>query len=83
MMRNRFWMVAAVALALGLAAASGWAQDVSIKAAAKAIDNADPDAVDPNLVKGEKYTVDFQFDRPEPIVVTGPTGEKQIYWYVI
>jgi len=83
MTRKGFWMSAAAVLVLGLAAASGWAQDVSIKAAEKAIDNADPDAVDPNLIKGEKYTIDFQFDRPEPIVVTGPTGEKQIYWYVV
>jgi hypothetical protein len=83
MARNGFWMSAVVVLVLGMAAASGWAQDVSIKAAEKAIDNADPDTVDPNLIKGEKYTVDFQFNRPEPIVVTGPTGEKQIYWYVL
>ncbi|MCX5682435.1 MAG: hypothetical protein NT049_01965 [Planctomycetota bacterium] len=83
MARNGFWMGAALVLVLGLAAATGWAQNASIKAAEKAIDNADPDVVDPNLVKGEKYTIDFQFDRPEPIVVTGPTGEKQIYWYVL
>jgi hypothetical protein len=83
MARNGFWMSAAMVLVLGLAAASGWAQDLSAKAAEKAIDNADPDAVDPNLIKGEKWNLDFQFDRPEPIVVTGPTGEKQIYWYVL
>jgi hypothetical protein len=83
MVRKGFWMSAALVLVLGLAAATGWAQNASIKAAEKAIDNADPDAVDPNLVKGEKYTIDFQFDRPEPIVVTGPTGEKKIYWYVL
>jgi len=83
MARNGFWMSAAIVLVLGVAAASGWAQDLSAKAAEKAIDNADPDAVDPNLIKGEKWNLDFQFDRPEPIVVTGPTGEKQIYWYVL
>jgi hypothetical protein len=83
MARNGFWMSAAMVLVLGLAAASGWAQDLSAKAAEKAIDNADPDAVDPNLIKGEKWNLDFQFDRPQPIVVTGPTGEKQIYWYVL
>ena len=82
MVRYGFWMSAAVMLVAGLGAATGWAQDISAKAAEKAIDTADPDVVDPNLIKGEKYTLDFQFDRPEPIVVTGPTGEKQIYWYV-
>jgi hypothetical protein len=76
-------MGGAMALVLGLAAVAGWAQDISVKAAEKAIDNADPDAVDPNLIKGEKWTFDLQFERPEPIVVTAPGGEKQIYWYVV
>jgi hypothetical protein len=82
MARNGFWMCAGIVLVLGLGAATGWAQEASLKAAEKAVETADPDAIDPNLVKGEKWTVDFQFERPEPIVVTGPTGEKQIYWYV-
>jgi hypothetical protein len=82
MVRYGFWMSAAVMLLAGLGAATGWAQDISAKAAEKAIDTADPDVVDPNLIKGDKYTLDFQFERPEPIVVIGPTGEKQIYWYV-
>ncbi|MCX5655552.1 MAG: hypothetical protein NTY65_13000 [Planctomycetota bacterium] len=82
MVRYGFWMSAAVMLVVGLGAATGWAQDVSAKAAEKAIDTADPDVIDPNLIKGDKYTLDFQFERPEPIVVTGPAGEKQIYWYV-
>ena len=83
MARNGFWMSAGIMLVLGLGSATGWAQEASLKAAEKAVEAADPDAIDPNLVKGEKWTVDFQFERPEPIVVTGPTGEKQIYWYVL
>jgi hypothetical protein len=66
-----------------LAAPAARAQDVTAKAAERAITAADPDAVDPNLIHGEKWTIDFQFERPEPIVVTGPTGQKEIYWYMV
>lgn len=83
MVRNAFWMGGAAALVLGLAAMTGWAQDISVKAAERAIETADPDTIDPNLIKGEKWTFDFQFERPEPIVVTEPSGKKQIYWYMV
>jgi hypothetical protein len=72
------------AAVVGLAAWAARAEDIEAKAAARAIDNNDPDAVDPNTIKGEKWTLDFKFENPEPIVITDPEkGEKQVYWYVV
>jgi len=84
MVRHGFFLFALAALGLGLAVSAAHAQDAETKAAARAIDNADPDVVDPNLIKGEKWTLDFRFEQPEAIVVTDPaTGEKQVFWYVV
>ena len=58
-------------------------QPAENRAAETAIENADPDAVDPNLIRGERWTLDFRFDQPEPIVVTTPGGEKEVYWYLV
>jgi len=58
-------------------------QQTHSEAVRTAIENADPDAVDPNLIKGERWTLDFRFDHPEPIVVTTPGGEKEVYWYLV
>ena len=74
---------AAVAVAMW-AVTTASAQDAESAAAAKAVEKADPDAVDPNTIKGEHWTLDFTFERPEPIVViSAQTGEKEVYWYII
>jgi len=72
-------MVAFVALVSSAARA----QELEARAARLAIEKADPDAVDPNTIKGEKWTLDIQYETPQPIVALGPEGEKVIYWYVI
>lgn len=73
--------IALVCMAIfGLAAP---AQDFDSRVAERAIDNNDPDQVDPNTIKGEKYNLDIRYDNPEPIIVLAPNGEKQVYWYVV
>jgi len=62
---------------------TAWTQPTEDRAAETAVENTDPDAVDPNLIKGERWTLDFRFDHPEPIVVTTPSGEKEVYWYLV
>ena len=60
------------------------AQEVDpAKVAAKAVESNNPDNVDPNLIKGEAWTFDFRFEQPQPIVVTTPGGEKEVYWYLV
>jgi hypothetical protein len=71
------------AMLVGFAASASWAQDAAAKAADRAIAAADPDVVDPSLIKGEKWTLDFTFERPELIVVTEVGGQKQVYWYMV
>jgi len=84
MVRHDIFLFALAALGLGLGVSAAGAQDVESKAATRAIENADPDAVDPNLIKGEKWTLDFHFEQPEPIVVGDPaTGDRQVFWYVV
>ena len=74
--------VAAVLVALLASLAA--AQDTDpVKAAVRAVEQSDPDAVDPNLIKGEVWTFDFRFDHPQPLVVTTPGGEKEVYWYLV
>lgn len=68
---------------VGLLAAPLWAEDAGPKATAKAIEAGNPDNVDPNDVKGEKWTLDLQYEPPVPIVVTTPGGDKEVYWYII
>ena len=74
--------VAAVLVAL--LALPATAQDADpVKAAAAAVEQNDPDKVDPNLIKGETWTFDLRFDHPQPLVVTTPGGEKEVYWYLV
>jgi len=84
MIRAYAWMCT-LAVPVALAAASvAWTQEnADPRAAEKAVAVADPDAVNPIEIQGEDWTLDFRFDTPEPIVVTGPDGEKQVYWYVV
>jgi len=76
------WGVAAVLAALLVASAAAQETD-PVKAAARAVEQGDPDSVDPNLIKGETWTFDFRFDHPQPLVVTTPGGEKEVYWYLV
>jgi len=55
----------------------------SADAVAEALDAGDPDRIDPNDVKGEAWTLDFQYEAPTPIVVTTPGGDAEVYWYVV
>ena len=83
MRKKIVWMGGIAILGLALSGLAAWAQDEATTAAEKAVDQQDPDAVDPNLIKGEKWTLDFTFERPEPILITTPEGEKKVYWYVV
>jgi len=74
-------LVLATAMVVGFAAVA-WTQETRKESAEKAIDAADPDQVNPIDIKGEKYTFDFHFDNLEPLVVTNPEGEKEVYWYL-
>ena len=81
-MRKTLWLSGiAVALA-ALMAPPAWTQDVD-KGVRKALEGSNPDNIDPNEIKGANWTFDFRFDHPEPIVVTTPGGEKEVYWYVV
>jgi hypothetical protein len=80
-----------VAAAVVLAAPALWAEEaaappspkVAEKAAELAIENNNPDAVDPNTIKGDAWTLDFQYEAPVAIVVKMPDGAKQVFWYVV
>jgi hypothetical protein len=52
-------------------------------AARAAMEKADPDNVDPNTIKGEHWTYDFQYENPQPLSMLTTGGEKEVYWYVI
>jgi hypothetical protein len=71
--------------AMGLAALGGLAraQDTDAARAAEAVKAADPDEVDPVAVKGDKWTLQFKYEDPAPIVVTTPEGKRAVYWYVL
>jgi len=79
------WLVGLAALAMVMvfpliAAAQ---EEGRAEAARRAVEGHDPDRVDPNLVKGEDWTFDFQFEHPQPIVVQTPGGEREVYWYLV
>ena len=81
--RSVWLLVLATAMVVGFAAVA-WTQETDReKVAEKAIEAADPDQVNPIDIKGEKYTFDFRFDTIEPLVVTNPEGEKEVYWYLV
>jgi hypothetical protein len=84
MAKRSVWLLAlATALVVGFAAVA-WTQETAReKVAEKALDAADPDQINPIDIKGEKYTFDFRFDTIEPLVVTNPEGEKEVYWYLV
>ena len=84
MTRRTVWLAGVAAAFALVAVQAATAQDVDpAKMAAKAVERSSPDNVDPNDIKGEAWTFDFQFHQPEPIVVTTPGGEKEVYWYVV
>lgn len=85
MTREQRFVIYGVAAALvAILAPTAPAQETdAAKVAAKAVDTADPDKVDPNFIKGEKWTFDLRFDHPQPLVVTTPSGEREVYWYVV
>ncbi len=76
--------LAGLIVAGGLAPALAQAPDKKPpKEVRDALDEADPDRVDPNDIQGERWTLDFKYAHPEPIVVLSPQGERQVYWYVV
>jgi hypothetical protein len=85
------WMGGMMVAAVVLAAPALWAEEaaaplnpqVAAKAAERAIENNDPDAVDPNSIKGDAWTLDFQYEAPVAIVVKTADGTKQVFWYVV
>jgi len=83
MARYLTWLAALAAACLAPSMLWAAAQDAEAKVADKAVDQGDPDTVDPNAIRGEKWLLDLRFDHPEPIVVTTPGGEKEVYWYVV
>ena len=82
MTRTAVGWLAVAAATIGWAAAAR-AQDADAARAAEAIKAADPDDVDPVAVKGDKWTFDFKYDDPAPLVVTTPQGKRAVYWYVL
>jgi hypothetical protein len=85
MMPKHAWLFAAALALVVPAAPAAWAAEEvdAAKVAERAIDSANPDNVDPLLIKGEKWTFDFRFENPEPIVVDVPGSGKQLYWYLV
>jgi len=79
---NVWWWSLAAAGVMLFAAAVAWTEETRKESAEKALDAADPDQINPIDIKGEKYTFDFRFDNVEPLVVTNPEGEKEVYWYL-
>jgi len=81
------WIAVAVVLVMLMVPARPvWAQDQQEDPAEKArqaIESNDPDQVDPNLIKGEDWTFDFQFEHPQPIIVRTPGGDREVYWYLV
>jgi len=78
--------VAVVAAMLMGLARPAWAQEKQQDPAEKArqaIERNNPDQVDANLIKGENWTFDFQFEHPQPIIVQTPGGDREVYWYLV
>jgi len=83
MAQRSVWLLAlATAMVAGFAGIA-WTQETRKESAEKALEAADPDQINPIDIKGEKYTFDFRFDNVEPLVVTNPEGEKEVYWYLV
>ena len=87
-MRRQTWLLGWAALLVAavtvVPVGPVWGQETDpAKTAARAVEAADPDQVDPNIVKGERWTFDFRFGQPQPIIVTTPGGEREVYWYVV
>lgn len=84
MMRTSAMVYGVAAVLIALLAPLAAAQEADpAKIAARAVEQSDPDKVDPNFIKGETWTFDFRFDHPQPLVVTTPGGEKEVYWYLV
>jgi len=79
------WLVglAALALVVTFPRTAVAQEEGQAEAARRAVEAHDPDQVDPNLIKGEDWTFDFQFEHPHPIVVKRPGGEPEVYWYLV
>ena len=79
------WLVGLAALAVVMMVSGrAVAQEADqAKAGRRAIEDHDPDRVDPNLVRGEDWTFDVQFEHPQPIVVKTPDGDRKVYWYLV
>jgi hypothetical protein len=84
-LKNRWILPVLGAVALAIAVPAVWAAEEidSAKVADRAVENGNPDKVDPVSVKGEDWTYDMKVEDPQPIVVTTPGGEKEVYWYVL
>jgi hypothetical protein len=85
MTRKHFFLIGAAALLAAVATLPVAAQDAAgpVKVLPQVAEPLSPDAVDPNSIKGEDWTFDFQFEQLRPIVVTTPGGEKEVYWYLV
>jgi len=78
------WLIGLAALAMAMVPVRADAQEQDqAKAERRAIEDHDPDRVDPNLIKGGDWTFDFQFEHPQPIVVQTVGGEREVYWYLV
>ncbi len=82
MTRERKWTLLVGLAAACLLAPPLWADEVAPKTTAKALETGDPDNIDPNDIKGEKWTLDFQYEAPTPIVVTTPGGQDEVYVFL-
>ncbi len=78
-----FGVAAGLAVLVGLSQAVLGQEEDRAEAARQAIQTHDPDQVDPNRIKGEGWTFDFQFEHPQPIVVRTPGGDRDVYWYLV
>jgi hypothetical protein len=84
MERKILLMIGILAVALLVALPAVRAQEAADTDAARAaMDKADPDNVDPVSIRGERWTLDITYDNPLPIVALGPSGENEVYWYMI
>ncbi len=83
------WFVGLAALAMVMVLAQAPAAEEKEdrgEAVRRAVDKGDPDQKvkrDPNRVKGEDWTFDFQFEHPQPIVVKTSGGDREVYWYLV
>jgi len=78
-----FGIATGLVVLVGLPQAVVGQEEDRAEAARHAIQANDPDQVDPNLIRGEDWTFDFQFEHPQPIVVRTPGGDREVYWYLV